>query len=365
MRYMLFLLIVLFGSCKVQNPLLLPISIDLSEKIVSPKQYIIPKSDQEIKIDGNAFEEAWLRAPFTKNFIDIEGEKIPKYNTKVKLLWDENYLYVFAMLEEEHIWADLVMHDAVIFHNNNFEVFIDPSASSTIYGELEINALGTTWDLLLQKPYRVGGKAINTWNIPGLKHAIQFEGTLNNPLDRDIFWSVELAIPMDCLLELKNNPKKLPKEGEQWRMNFSRVEWNHEIIMGKYRRKQVDGKILPEYNWVWSPQKVINMHEPEKWGIVQFTHKAHLIDAKFKKNPNELYRQITFALFREIRFGELQYLMNENYWSGLEIKAMYDKDQYLNAYFYKTHHGFELKCVLPDQDFSYIINEEGVINKIP
>ena len=350
-------------ACGINKHKLTPITIDLSKKIVEPRHYIIPKTNEAINIDGNAHEKAWLRAPFTKNFIDIEGEKIPKYKTKVKLLWDDNYLYVFALLEEEHIWANLVTHDAVIFHNNNFEIFLDPSASSTIYGEIEINALGTIWDLLLQKPYRVGGKAINNWNIKGLKHAIQFEGTINDPSDLDVLWTVEMAIPMTSLVELKNNPKKTPVEGEQWRMNFSRVEWEHEIILNKYRRKQKNEKILPEFNWVWSPQKVINMHEPEKWGIVQFTTKEHLIDACFNMPPTELHRQIAFALFREVRFGNLQYLLNENYWSGIQILAKYDSDNFVRAYFYKTHHGFEIACHSPEGDSIFVINEEGVIKE--
>ena len=58
-----------------------------------------------------------------------------------------------------------------------------------------------------------------------------------------------------------------PKDGDQWRINFSRVEWDTEIVDGKYRK--VKGK--PEYNWVWSPQGVIDMHRPERWGYLQFS----------------------------------------------------------------------------------------------
>src|SRR5262249_23844236 len=58
-----------------------------------------------------------------------------------------------------------------------------------------------------------------------------------------------------------------PKDGDQWRVNFSRVEWEHEIVEGKYRK--VKGK--DEDNWVWSPQGVIDMHRPERWGYVQFS----------------------------------------------------------------------------------------------
>ena len=49
-------------------------------------------------------------------------------------------------------------------------------------------------------------------------------------------------------------------------MNFSRVEWRLRVKDGKYEK--VPG--TKEYNWVWSPQGVINMHVPEKWGTVRF-----------------------------------------------------------------------------------------------
>ena len=58
-----------------------------------------------------------------------------------------------------------------------------------------------------------------------------------------------------------------PRDGDQWRINFSRVEWDTEIADGKYRK--VKGK--PEHNWVWSPQGVIDMHRPERWGYLQFS----------------------------------------------------------------------------------------------
>ena len=45
------------------------------------------------------------------------------------------------------------------------------------------------------------------------------------------------------------------------------VEWQHQIVESEYR-KVPD---TPEDNWVWSPQGVIDMHRPERWGYVQFS----------------------------------------------------------------------------------------------
>ena len=62
-------------------------------------------------------------------------------------------------MEEPHVWGTLTKHDSVIFHDNDFEVFIDPNGDTLEYYEFEINALNTGWDLFLDKPYRQGGRA--------------------------------------------------------------------------------------------------------------------------------------------------------------------------------------------------------------
>jgi hypothetical protein len=129
---------------------------------------------------------------------------------------------------------------------------------------LEINALNTGWDLFLPKPYREGGSADNSWEIPGLRTAVHMNGTINDPRDRDRGWSVEIAFPWAAFAS--RPPVKTPATGDQWRVNFSRVEWRTSITGGKY----VKVPNLPEDNWVWSPQGLINMHVPDRWGYVEF-----------------------------------------------------------------------------------------------
>lgn len=211
-------------------------------------------------------DPAWARAPWTDAFVDIEGDKKPKptWETRVKMLWDNEYFYVGANLVEPHVWATLTEHDSVIFRDNDFEVFIDPDGDNHQYYEYEINALGTDWDLRLVKPYRDGGPALNDWEIPGLRKAVHVEGTINDFAHRDEWWGVELAFPWKVLAEYSKVPSP-PKPGDQWRVNFSRVEWD---VDGE--GKKIEGK--QEHNWVWSPQHFIDMHKPEFWGYVQFSH---------------------------------------------------------------------------------------------
>ncbi len=181
------------------------------------------------------------------------------------MLWDGRAFYIGAELQEPHLWGTLIRHDAVIFHDNDFEVFIHPDGDGREYYELELNALNTTWDLLLPRPYRDGGKADNSWEIRGLKTAVRVYGTLNDPRDTDRGWTIEIALPWEALGEFAHRPAP-PRDGDAWRVNFSRVEWRTDVVDGKYVKRPG----LKEDNWVWSPQGAINMHMPEKWGFFEF-----------------------------------------------------------------------------------------------
>lgn len=270
----------------------------------NPRSYICYKTTEPLVIDGILDEKSWQQAEWTQNFIDIEGIVEPLYQTRAKLLWDDQYLYIAAELMEPHINGQLQQRDTVIFYDNDFEVFIDPDGDTHKYFEFEMNALNTVWDLLLVKPYRDGGPAVNTWNIAGLKSAVKIYGTLNDPSDVDEKWTVELAFPLQIL---KEGGAGIPKNKDVWRIGFSRVEWQYEIVDGKYKKK-IDpqtGKPFPEYNWVWSPQGLINMHYPEMWGFLQFS------DLK----PSE---------------GKVQFTLSEDEKMKWELRKIY--------YFQKNYH---------------------------
>ena len=259
-----------------------PTDADMLAPFPHPKGYVCYRAEKPVVIDGALDDAAWESAPWTDAFVDIEGDKRPKprFRTRAKMLWDDTALYVAAELEEPHVWGTLTRHDSVIFHDPDFEVFLDPDGDNHLYGELELNALNTTWDLLLTKPYKDGGKAVNAWEITGLKTAVKVKGTLNDPRDADTGWTLEIAWPWEGLKELRDKPVP-PADGDQWRINFSRVEWDVEVAGGKYAK--VKGR--PEHNWVWSPQGVIDMHRPERWGYIQFST-AKPGAAEFRPDPD-------------------------------------------------------------------------------
>ncbi len=330
-------------SLKVFSVLILTSQFSFAQSLPDFQKYLCYRTTEKISIDGKLDEYSWERADYTSLFVDIEGSNkpAPLYDTRVKMLWDEKYFYIAARLEEPHLWATYTERESIIFHENDFEIFIDPNGDTHNYVEIEINALNTIWDLLLTKPYRDRGKAVTSWNLDGMLNQVALFGTINDPSDIDSCWTIEFALPWKGLIEFTDE-KRMPIDGDQWKVNFSRVQWQLDIADGKYQKtiNQETGKPFPEYNWVWSPQGVINMHQPETWGIVQFS------EIEIGKGKSEFVKDLSGSCKWELR--ELYYAQRKYYqdfqkysfdlkelgnYSGLAlngaIKVKTEKDGYL------------------------------------
>jgi hypothetical protein len=238
--------------------LMLPVAgvAQAKTELPQPLSYECHYTKKPPVIDGRLDDAAWSKAAWTTDFVDIEGaaKPAPRFRTRVKMLWDDKFLYIAAEMQEPDVKATLTKHDSVIFKDNDFEMFVKPLPQTASYYEYEINALNTGWDLFLDKPYREGGKADNSWDIENLQTGVSVQGTLNKSEDTDKGWTVEIAYPLSAFNSRQSVPR--PEAGTMWRVNFSRVEWK----AGQPK----------EDNWVWSPQYVVNMHVPDRWGYLRF-----------------------------------------------------------------------------------------------
>jgi hypothetical protein len=255
--------VTIFGGCESTGPRLSkPLPAD------HPRTYVAGFVITPPVIDGKLDDVAWRSAPWTQNFVDIEGSQkpTPEFRTRAKMCWDTEYFYVVAMLEEPHLWGTLTKRDSIIYHDNDFEVFVDPDGDRHTYNEYEINVLGTEMDLYMNRPYRSGGDYDIVWDFDGVRSAVSHIGTINDPSDRDNGWTVEIAIPWSSLADTAA-VECPPGNQDTWWVNFSRVQWPYEIVDGRYLKPEG----AREDNWVWSPQDAVDMHRPEYWGLVQFS----------------------------------------------------------------------------------------------
>jgi hypothetical protein len=322
----------------------------------SPEQYVCYKSSENICVDGKMSEKVWSKVEWTNDFVDIEGslKPLPRFKTRAKMLWDEKYFYVAAELNEPDIWATLKNRDDIIFYDNDFEVFLDPDGDTHSYLEFEMNAFNTIWDLLLKQPYRdVDNAALHGFDVKGIKSGVSINGTLNKSGDVDKHWTVEIAFPWEAFKELTSIAIP-PKESDQWRINFSRVEWQTEVVDGQYKKviNPATNKPFPEDNWVWSPQGVVNMHYPEMWGFVQFTN----------HHPGEKNVEFIYNVVEDVKWYLRQiYYKERNYFS---TNGFYTSDLNILKIDNNIIPGFNMLPVIEcttNMFEAYIISDDGTL----
>src|SRR5215470_18349647 len=106
--------------------------------------YICYRTAGPIVVDGKLEEPSWRMAPQSEPFVDIVTGAPAWFDTRVALLWDDDFLYFGFRAEETDVWGTLTERDSKIYEENDLEIFI---AASDAYYEFEINALNTVYEV--------------------------------------------------------------------------------------------------------------------------------------------------------------------------------------------------------------------------
>ena len=261
-------------------------------------RYTCYRTNQSIEIDGNLNKAVWNKALKSPRFVDMATGTPGFYDTRMAALWDENYLYIGFWVEEPFIEAHHTERDAVIFQENDVEVFID---GGDCYYELELNALGTLYEVFFiwRDAYKRGGRfdvhefdvherqsftfggdydrhpasfwkgthprgirwAFTDWDFPGLKVATQIDGTLNDSSDIDKGWTAEIALPWSGMNWLANGRSLPPQDGDTWR-----------IFFGRFQKLLNAGKeVQPHPAWVLSSHGIYDTHQPDRFPYITFS----------------------------------------------------------------------------------------------
>ena len=254
-------------------------------------RYTCYRANGPIEIDGRLDEPSWQAAPASNPFVDIVTGEPAWFDTRVRLLWDDQFLYFGFTAEETDVWGTLMERDSKIYEENDLEIFI---AGRDAYYEFEISAQNVIYEVFwiwkdvhhAGGPYwgraefnpetqrtmvldGVGGHVhprgerwgFLDWDCPGLRHAVHVDGTLNQRHDVDRGWSAEIAIPWSGLLPLADGRSLPPRHGDQWRMDCSRFQ--------KIGR---DGRELdPCAGWTWNAHGHYDSHIPEVFPVITFS----------------------------------------------------------------------------------------------
>ena len=140
------------------------------KKKEKPTEFECRFCELPIKIDGKGDEDAWKHAqPIDDFYLPWLGAKAraAKTKTKAKLLWDREYLYFFADMEDSDLYADVKEHDGETWENDTFELFFKPADNKPGYYEFQVNAAGTVLDMFLPRRGRNMSRTVPaafTWN---------------------------------------------------------------------------------------------------------------------------------------------------------------------------------------------------------
>lgn len=251
-------------SLSVITVMMFPLRVFAQQNDTLPPlpNYTCYYTDQRISIDGKINEQVWNEAVQTEQFGNIiTGERMP-FETRVRMLWNEDNFFVAYFVGENDIRGVLTGRDSFIWYDNDIEVFFDPDGDGKEhYFEYEMNALNTAYDIHWNKVLWRDPDAFWDigWNFDGVQHAVQYQGTLNWQKDKDKSWTAEIAFPWRAFLKYGNMPIP-PKSGDTWRIDFYRAEYTDRT-----------NKECTHYSW--STHGKVNMHMPERFGFVKFVKK--------------------------------------------------------------------------------------------
>jgi hypothetical protein len=175
-----------------------------------------------IKINGVLDDIAWDKAQVLEDFSAFWEKRKARSATKARLLWDDDYLYFSAEMEDADLYADVKEHNGMCWTNDVFELFFKPAEDKLAYYEFQVNALNTQLEMFLPSRGAGGYQRFAPAGKMGMESAVKLQGTLNDWTDKDKGWTVEGRIPWKAFERTGGRPKV----GAKWRFALCRYDYS-------------------------------------------------------------------------------------------------------------------------------------------
>lgn len=208
-----------------------------TEAILPPSGEMIAtncvRAPGKIVVDGK-MDEAWKAVPAVTHFHCPPNYAEPISKTEGRIAWDDEYLYVLLVAQDLDLMAYTDFHDGPTYKDDVLEFFFAPGQGPKTmeYINFEINAMGTVYDAYHpDRTKGLNGEEACKWECEGLKSAVTRKGTLNEPLDKDESWTLEMAIPWKAIPWMKG--RQCPAVDEEWSFHFARYDYSKYLPEGK------------------------------------------------------------------------------------------------------------------------------------
>lgn len=230
-----------------------PPKLDLPELVVR-------RAGGKIAADGVLNEKAWAAAeviPLSRS----RGAGAPRYGTKLRMLWDDQNLYVAFESEDQDVTDVFTKRDDPIFQHESVSLFLMPGKVAPDVGpylELDVTPGGAIHDVTFTGRRSGADLAHDALLAVGTK----IDGTLNKSDDLDRAWISEWVLPWKGVPPLGESPK----EGDEWRMNAYRMEKWDLRAAGSGAQEPLKGA----EGSAWSPPRTGDFHNTVRFGRLRF-----------------------------------------------------------------------------------------------
>lgn len=174
-----------------------------------PRTAFCPKVAAGPALDGALDDACWQKARAVSHFFMYQTQTLAREKTEAQCVWDDRAIYFGVRAHSSNldaIRAAARKRDSGVWQDDSVELFLQPPSGDVNYHFI-VNSLGTLYDA------KSGTKAAK-WNP-----AIETACAKKRGQGRSGHWTVEMAVPWKEL-------GHAPKEGERWRVNFTRTDSN-------------------------------------------------------------------------------------------------------------------------------------------
>ncbi len=218
------------------------------------KTYQVRRAKEPAALIGKWHGDVWkgVEALQIKNFTGSEPDHKPK--TEAKVLYDDDYIYVFFRVEDKYVQAVAQNYHDDVWLDSCVEFFFTPGEDiSQGYFNIEINCGGTM--LFKHQTLRgVNVAAVENSDCDRVEIFHSEPKIIDPEKQEPTTWVIEYRLPIDVLE--KYAPVTKPAPGVVWRANFQKCA----------------GKTSHPHGLTWSlidtPRP--DFHRPEFFGTLEF-----------------------------------------------------------------------------------------------
>jgi hypothetical protein len=170
-------------------------------------------------LDGKLDDPCWQKGAVIDHFASY-WTKTPRPGTFAYLVWDDDALYYAASMADAELRSFGTTRNDTLWDGDVFELFFKPNSDKPEYFEFQANPRMLVFEMAFA---RRGANPLDFKTAPplGSKAVVVVKGTLDQPGDRDLGWSVEGRIPWSAFAPGGGKPKP----GDEWLFALCRYDY--------------------------------------------------------------------------------------------------------------------------------------------